>query len=60
MVNRTDIAKIIWHRFAKDNVEFWEDETHQAEYLDCAHEILCAMGLSLPQAQRHTDPSVKP
>jgi hypothetical protein len=34
------IAKIIWHRFATDSVEFWEDETHQAEYLDCANHIL--------------------
>jgi hypothetical protein len=52
------IAKIIWHRFATDSVEFWEDETHQAEYLDCANHILediapqpatVAQGASMPK-----------
>lgn len=38
-MNHTDIAQIIWKRFANSSVETWDDETHKAEYLDCAREI---------------------
>jgi hypothetical protein len=30
---RTEIAKVIWHRFAPTHHIGWDDETHQAEYL---------------------------
>ena len=43
-MNRNDIAQIIWHRFAGSSVERWKDETHQAEYLDCAGEIVEFIG----------------
>jgi hypothetical protein len=32
--SRLQAAISLWHRFADSNVEEWEDETHQAEYLD--------------------------
>jgi hypothetical protein len=37
---RTKIAKALWHRFAKSSVETWDDETHKAEYLDAADQVL--------------------
>ncbi len=42
-MSQLDIAQIIWKRFANSSVETWEDETHKAEYLDCAREIANAM-----------------
>lgn len=40
MDTKEQIARIIWKRFANSTVETWEDETHKAEYLDTAKEIL--------------------
>lgn len=40
--DREQIAKVIWHRYAPDHHETWEDEQYQAEYLDCAAAILAA------------------
>lgn len=34
------IAQMIWHRFANANTQTWDEETHQAEYLICARDIL--------------------
>jgi len=36
----TKIAKALWHRFGNPNAVEWEDETHKAEYLDAAVQVL--------------------
>lgn len=58
---RIGIAKLIWHRFAKSSVEFWDDETHKEEYL-CADEILSDMEIRLgaPQAPPSLTPAEPP
>jgi hypothetical protein len=51
---REAIAKVIWHRFAPDHHERWEDEMHSAEYLDCADAIL-ALASPAVDAQEFPD-----
>lgn len=34
------IAKLLWHRFGDSNVEEWEDESHKAEFLEAADDVL--------------------
>ena len=37
---RNEIAQALWHRFANPSVETWEDETHKAEYLLAADDVI--------------------
>lgn len=34
------IAKLLWHRFGDSSVEEWEDETHKAEFLEAADDVI--------------------
>jgi hypothetical protein len=40
MTTQEDIARVIWSRFAPGHRESWEDETHKAEYMDTAKQIM--------------------
>lgn len=46
MDTREAIARLIWIRFAPPHRERWDDETHQAEYLGAADQILELPGIN--------------
>lgn len=55
---KEQIAQIIWRRFASrlfvnSAIEAWEDETHKAEYLDTAKEILWEIAPPCRSCDRH-------
>jgi hypothetical protein len=44
------IAKLLWHRFGDSSVEEWEDETHKAEFLEAADDVLFRARCRSPEA----------